>query len=125
MHNTTTDDHLVPRGREINNEYDIDIDIYYVYYTLCTIIVIMTETTRPNLNHLISAILFDNHAHLALAICRNVLQPLNLVVADRFDRLRLLDDVHKSESKKKEKRSVQVDKKFDILDLYNLEMSNA
>ncbi len=97
MHNTTVDDHLVPQGQETNNEYDMDI--YVVYYILMYYYC-YGRLVRSNFNLLLSTILSDNHAHLALVIYQNVLQPLNLVVADRFDRLRLLDDVHKSESKK-------------------------
>ena len=66
-------------------------------------ITVTTDLVRTHYyNRLPSTILLANTTTvLQMHIHRNALQPLNLVVADRFDGVSLLDDVHKSESKKK------------------------
>ena len=64
-------------------------------------------------NQLLSTILFAyTTTVLQIHIYQNALQPLNLVVADRFDGVSLLDDVHKSESNSEKliSESINVDK---------------
>jgi hypothetical protein len=95
MHNTSANDHLVPKGLDTNIEYYIIIFIilYYIYIDcpLCW--------TNSSDFHV-----FRRLARLAIIICQSEVTAANLAVADHFDRLRLFDDVHKAESKKNKKK---------------------
>ena len=122
MHNTTTNHHLSPQGQDTNtvdddeNENMIVVILYIILCILLNVLLMMMMMTESDSVQLtiifyyqLYYLLSDNTTVLQTVIYRNVLQPLNLVVADRFGGVGLFDDVHKSESKKKTKKNITLE----------------